>query len=74
MSLQNLRHAHRAPYCHPIDHLSLTQSEGNFEHEPETEEHYQPDNFEFARGAMIAVPIGVAIWAVIFLIVKLVFS
>ena len=32
------------------------------------------DDFEFARGAIIATAMGLAMWAVVFLIVRLVFS
>ena len=44
------------------------------EHEFEIHRYHPSDDFEFARGAMIAAAIGVAMWAVIFAIVKLVFS
>jgi hypothetical protein len=58
--------------------LSTKTSQKRFSDEVEDkfeiDRYHPPDDFEFARGAMIAAAIGVAMWAVIFAIVKLVFS
>jgi hypothetical protein len=44
------------------------------ERDLERERNHPSDDLEFARGAMIAGTIGVAMWAVIFFIVTRVFS
>jgi hypothetical protein len=53
---------------------SQKRSSDEIEQELEIDGCHLSDDFEFALGAMIAAALGLAMWIVIFFIVKLVFS